>query len=98
MPDVQVSVVIPVYNSQDCLDELARRLADVLDGSGRTYEIVLVDDCSPDNSWQKIVELCQTYDQLKAINLRRNFGQDNGGCPNRIKDGKLGHGQAEIKE
>ena len=76
MPDVQVSVVIPVYNSQDCLDELARRLADVLDGSGRTYEIVLVDDCSPDNSWQKIVELCQTYDQLKAINLRRNFGQD----------------------
>ena len=76
MSDIQISVVIPVYNSEDCLDELAKRLTDVLNNSGRTYEIILVNDCSPDNSWQKITELCEIYDRLKGINLRKNFGQD----------------------
>jgi undecaprenyl-phosphate 4-deoxy-4-formamido-L-arabinose transferase len=76
MSDIEISVVIPVYNSKDCLDELVKRLTDVLDNSGKTYEIVLVNDCSPDNSWEKITELCEIYDKLKGINLRRNFGQD----------------------
>lgn len=76
MSDIQVSIVIPVYNSEDCLDELARRLTDILGSSGKTYEIILVNDCSPDNSWQKITELCEIYDNLKGINLRKNFGQD----------------------
>jgi len=73
---LKISVVVPVYNSEDCLDELARKLTDVLDNSGKTYEIVLVNDCSPDNSWAKITELSEIYDKLKGINLRRNFGQD----------------------
>jgi glycosyltransferase involved in cell wall biosynthesis len=76
MSDIDISVVIPVYKSQDCLIELAKRLTDALDGLGKTYEIVLVNDCSPDNSWEKIVELCDIYDSIKGINLRRNFGQD----------------------
>jgi len=76
MSDVEVSVVIPVYNSEDCVDELAKRLSDVLDNSGKTYEMVLVNDCSPDNSWKKITELSEIYDRLKGISLRRNFGQD----------------------
>ncbi len=69
-------MVIPVYNSEDCLDALVKRLTDVLSRLGKTYEIILVNDCSPDNSWQKITELCAVYDRLKGINLRRNFGQD----------------------
>ena len=76
MANVDISVVIPVYKSQDCLDELAKRLTDVLENLGKTYEIVLVNDCSPDDSWKKIVELCGIYDKIKGINLRRNFGQD----------------------
>lgn len=76
MSDLQLSVVIPVYNSEDCLNELAKRLTDILDNLGRTYEIVLVNDCSPDNSWKRIVDLCEIYDRLKGISLRRNFGQD----------------------
>jgi len=74
--DVEISVVIPVYNSEDCLDELVKRLTNILDNLGKTYEIVLVNDCSPDNSWEKITELCEVYDGLKGINLRKNFGQD----------------------
>ena len=42
MSNIEISIVIPVYNSKDCLDELVRRLTDVLDNSGKTYEIVLV--------------------------------------------------------
>ena len=73
---VDISVVIPVYKSQDCLSELAKRLTDVLDGLGKSYEIVLVNDCSPDGSWEKIVELSNIYDKIKGVNLRKNFGQD----------------------
>ncbi len=76
MSDIKVSVVIPVYNSEHCLDELVKRLTHVLGDLGKTYEIILVNDCSPDNSWLKLTELCGIYSMLKGINLRRNFGQD----------------------
>ncbi|MEO0128298.1 MAG: glycosyltransferase family 2 protein [candidate division WOR-3 bacterium] len=76
MANIDISIVIPVYKSQDCLDELAKRLTNVLENISKTYEIVLVNDCSPDDSWKKIVELCGIYDKIKGINLRRNFGQD----------------------
>lgn len=74
---INISVVIPVYNSSDCLDELTQRLTDVLNNCSKIYEIVLVNDCSKDNSWAKIVELCGKYNRIKGINLRKNFGQDN---------------------
>jgi len=73
---IEISIVIPVYNSEGCLSELVKKLTESLDNLGKTYEIVLVNDCSPDNSWNKIVELCKVYDNLNGINLRRNFGQD----------------------
>jgi len=73
---LKISVVVPVYNSEDCLAELARSLTDVLDNSGKSYEIILVNDCSLDHSWQNITRLCDVYGKLKGINLRRNFGQD----------------------
>jgi len=73
---IQISVVIPVYNSSDCLDELATRLTNVLEDLGKSYEIILVDDGSLDNSWEKITQLSKVYRQLKGIKLRKNFGQD----------------------
>lgn len=78
MPDkVSISVVIPVYNSQNCLSKLVRRLNEILKGLGKSYEIILVNDGSQDASWEKIVELSRVYHELEGINLRRNFGQDN---------------------
>jgi undecaprenyl-phosphate 4-deoxy-4-formamido-L-arabinose transferase len=77
LQDVDISVVIPVYRSEDCLPELARRLTEALDPTGKTYEIILVNDGSPDRSWEKIVELAGGGYHIKGINLRRNFGQDN---------------------
>ena len=73
---VDISVVIPVYNSEDCLPELARRLTDSLNRTGRSFEIILVNDCSPDKSWEAIEELTLKHPELHGLNLRRNFGQD----------------------
>lgn len=74
--NIDISIIIPVYRSEDCLDELAKKLTRALDDFGKAYEIILVNDCSPDNSWKKILELCKIYKNIKGINLRRNFGQD----------------------
>lgn len=74
---IHISVVIPVYNSQDCLEELAKRLVNVLKKQRKKYQIILINDGSKDNSWPKIAELSKRYNEIAGINLRRNFGQDN---------------------
>jgi len=74
---MQVSIVVPVYNSADCLPELARRVQQDVGAHFETYELILVNDCSPDNSWAAIVQLAGQYSFIKGVNLRRNVGQDN---------------------
>jgi polyisoprenyl-phosphate glycosyltransferase len=73
----QVSIVVPVYNSADCLPELARRVQQDVGAHFENYELILVNDCSPDNSWAAIVQLSGQYGFIKGVNLRRNVGQDN---------------------
>jgi undecaprenyl-phosphate 4-deoxy-4-formamido-L-arabinose transferase len=75
--EIQLSIVIPVYNSMDCLDALMSKLTEVFRAAGRSYEVILVNDGSSDKSWLKIVELSRRYECLRGVNLRRNFGQDN---------------------
>jgi len=70
-----VTVVLPVYRNQEFLDELARRLVDTLAGTGRMFEILFVDDGSPDASWETIRRLASTYSEVGGIRLSRNFGQ-----------------------
>ncbi|HJT97507.1 MAG TPA: glycosyltransferase family 2 protein [Rhodanobacteraceae bacterium] len=70
-----ISVVSPVYCCGSCLRELCRRLGEVLAPLVADYEIVLVDDASPDDAWQVMRELCATDPRIKAIALSRNFGQ-----------------------
>jgi glycosyltransferase involved in cell wall biosynthesis len=72
-----VSVLIPVFNNQEILDELSRRLVQVLPLLCQEYEIVLVDDGSRDNSWNKIEDLKRQNDHIVGIRLMRNFGQHN---------------------
>jgi undecaprenyl-phosphate 4-deoxy-4-formamido-L-arabinose transferase len=75
-PD-SLSIVIPVYNSQDILPELARRLADLLPQVCQQYELLFVNDGSQDQSWEKISELCDQSEWIRGINLMRNYGQHN---------------------
>jgi undecaprenyl-phosphate 4-deoxy-4-formamido-L-arabinose transferase len=73
----ELSIVIPVYNSQDSLAELLERLGKVLPRLAQEYEAVLVNDGSRDRSWQVILELCERYPWVRAVNLMRNYGQHN---------------------
>ena len=72
---MDISVVIPVYGCRAALPELHRRLVDTLEGMGKSFEIVLVDDCCPQKSWDVIKEICAGDDRVKGIHLSRNFGQ-----------------------
>lgn len=72
-----ISVVIPVYNSEQSLPLLIKRLESVLVNTTDTYEILLVNDGSVDNSWQVIENLIAEHKHIFAINLMRNFGQHN---------------------
>ncbi len=76
--DVDISVVIPVYRSTKMLRELAARLASVLGKTGLRYEIIFVDDASPDDSWKTLIDVQRCYpDRVSTIQLMRNFGQHN---------------------
>jgi len=72
-----ISVLIPVYNDQEVLDELIRRLVHELQQLCKEYEIVLIDDGSKDNSWAKIEEIKKQNEHIVGIKLMRNFGQQN---------------------
>lgn len=72
-----VSVVIPVYNSAETLDELTCRLHKTLHEVSNQYEIIMVNDGSQDQSWETIKQLATTNPYLDGIDLMRNFGQHN---------------------
>jgi len=72
---VSISVVIPVYGCANCLENLCSRLSDTLGSLTRQFEIVLVDDCGLDGSWEKITELQKTNPNLHGVRLSRNYGQ-----------------------
>lgn len=72
---MELSIVSPIYRGEKMLDELVRRIIDSVKDITDDYEIVLVNDCSPDNSWEKIVKLCNENKKVKGVNLSRNFGQ-----------------------
>lgn len=72
---MDISVVIPVYGCVAALDELHKRLTSVLSSLTNSYEIVLVEDCCPENSWQKIKEIAKDDQHVTGIHFSRNFGQ-----------------------
>jgi len=73
--DVSVSVVVPVYRATTSLYPLVTRLERAL--KGRDFEILLVDDGSPESTWKIASELAMTRMSVRAIRLGRNFGQHN---------------------
>lgn len=74
---MNISVVVPVYNSSATLRELVHALHGVLDSIADEYELVLVNDGSKDNSARIMEELRQRYSFIRPINLMRNYGQHN---------------------
>lgn len=76
--EMELSIIIPVYKSASILSELIKQIENALMQTPlKHYEVILINDCSPDNSWQIIEELCERYSFVKGINLRKNTGQHN---------------------
>jgi len=73
--NTKISVVSPVYRAENIVDELVKQLHENLAAITPDYEIVLVNDASPDNSWLAIAAECEKDKRVKGINLSRNFGQ-----------------------
>ena len=71
----KLSVVSPVYHGENMLEELVARISKAVAPLTSDYEIILVNDCSPDASWEEIKTLCARDAKVKGINLAHNFGQ-----------------------
>ncbi|MBK8507436.1 MAG: glycosyltransferase family 2 protein [Candidatus Competibacteraceae bacterium] len=71
-----VSIVIPVFREGAHLSETLKRIAGILDSTGESYEILLVDDGSPDNTWEEIIKQTKRFNQVRGIKLSRNFGKE----------------------
>ena len=69
------SIVVPVYNSEHTLLELYERTVRVMEAMGESFEMVLVEDCGTDRSWQVLQAIAQRDERVSAIQLLRNYGQ-----------------------
>ena len=74
---MNISVVVPVYNGANTIPALADEVGKTLSGIADEFELVLVNDGSPDQSWEVITNLAQKYPWVRGIDLMRNYGQHN---------------------
>jgi glycosyltransferase involved in cell wall biosynthesis len=74
---MNISVVVPVFNGENSLRELATRLPSVLGALCENYELILVNDGSEDGSWKMITQLAAEHAWIRGIDLMRNYGQHN---------------------
>ena len=70
-----ISIVTPVYGCKTCLEELYLRVKKTLDSMGQTFELIMVNDASPDDAWETITKLADKDSRIIGINFSRNFGQ-----------------------
>src|SRR4051794_6658732 len=75
MPTPELSIVVPVYGCADCLTALYERIVAALDATEPDWELVLIDDASPDGAWEHMCTLAANDRRVRALRLSRNFGQ-----------------------
>lgn len=73
--NILISVVSPVYRAEKIVPELVKQIKGQVSNITEEYEIILINDASPDNSWHAIMSECEKDERIKGINLSRNFGQ-----------------------
>ena len=74
---MDLSIVIPVYNSELILPSLVKEIENSLKNKKLNKEIIFINDFSKDNSWEIIKDLSNSSDFVKGINLKNNYGQHN---------------------
>ena len=73
-----ISIVTPVYKAEGCLEELYRRLVTAISGITQDFEIIMIEDCGGDRSWEIIQALARKDARVKGLQFSRNFGQHYG--------------------
>ena len=74
-----ISVIIPAYNEQDCVDELAQRLTKVFQSEPNyDFEVFIIENGSIDNTWEKLKVISKNYSNITTVKLSRNFRMDGG--------------------
>lgn len=76
-PNLDISIVVPVYRSQDNLLELYQRIKAVLLSEQMSFEILFVEDCGGDNSWEIIKSIAAEDSHVRGLRMSRNYGQHN---------------------
>ena len=72
---MEISIVSPIYRAESIVETLVTELKKTLNALQVTFEIILVDDRSPDNSWEVMKQLSEQHPEVKSVRLSRNFGQ-----------------------
>lgn len=72
----EISVVVPVYGCRDCLHSLHERLRSSVGSVTSDFELIFVDDCSPDGAWEVLSAMAERFPEVRVFGLSRNFGQD----------------------
>ncbi len=72
---MDISVIVPLYNEEESLKELCEWIARVMEKNNFSFEVILIDDGSTDNSWKIIEELGRNNRDIKGIRFRRNYGK-----------------------
>ncbi len=73
--NIKISIVSPVYKAENIISELVLQVKKIVSSITEDFEIILVNDASPDNAWDIILTECNKDKRIKGINLSRNFGQ-----------------------
>lgn len=74
-----ISLIIPAYNEEDCVDELARRLSSVFETEEKyDFEVVIIENGSIDSTWEKLKAISKADERFKVLRLSRNFRMDGG--------------------
>ncbi len=72
---MKISIVIPCYGSELTIEDVVKEIKETLKKRNDSFEIILVNDCSPDNVWEKIMRLSEQNSEVRGICLAKNFGQ-----------------------
>lgn len=75
MKNLEISIIVPIYRCSQTISELSRRLVDSITKVNEQFEIIYINDASPENDWERVVEDTKKDNRIKGINLSRNFGQ-----------------------
>ncbi len=70
-----ISIISPVYNSKDVLNQLVKKINFYIKKITKNFELILIDDCSEDKSWEEIKKLKKKYKFIKGLKLNKNYGQ-----------------------